>query len=126
MTINMWIAALAWVLMVCGVLSRKTMRRHMNFMRAALLLDISLVLYLQFTREAIQTAASFKLSFFEQTHIGFSTCALLLYFPMMFLGYKLSKDVTNKKIRNIHRKLGFTTFTFRTLGFIFMFSMWKS
>ena len=82
-------------------------------------LDIILVLYLELSRNAVDTALSFKLEPIAQAHIAVSTLALILYFPLLYLGYKLSKGEQTK--RQIHKKLGITAYSLRTLGFIFMF-----
>ena len=126
MTINMWIASLAWLCLVVGYLNRKTRSIHVLFMRAGILIDISLVLYLQVTRGAIQKALGFSLEILQQLHIGASTVALLLYFPVLYLGYLLVKGKGNEKTKALHIKIATTAFFFRTLGFILMFSMWKS
>jgi hypothetical protein len=122
MTLNMWIAVLAWILLTVGLIKRKERTLHVLLMRLGIVIDIALVLYLQLTREAVQTAAEFSLPVMEQVHIGFSTLALLLYFPVLFLGWQLGKESVPAK-RILHIRLGLTAYVCRTLGFLFMFSM---
>ena len=122
MTLNMWIAVLAWILLSAGLLKRKERSLHVLLMRSGIVLDIALVLYLQITREAVQTAAEFSLPIMEQIHIGFSTLALLLYFPVLYLGWQLGKESVPAK-RALHIRLGLGAYVCRTLGFLFMFSM---
>jgi hypothetical protein len=88
-----------------------------------ILLDVALVLYLQITREAIQTAVSFTLSPLAQTHIFFSTGALLLYPAVLFYGIRLARDLQNQPLRKRHKRIALTAFVLRTLGFLFMFSL---
>jgi len=88
-------------------------------------LDISLVLKLQIQRHAIQTAAAFSLSPLQQAHIGVSTLALILYFPTFYFGFKrLHQKGTSPLLdRKRHILFAVSAFIFRTLGFLFMFSM---
>lgn len=126
MTLYMWIASLAWVLLVIGYFKRRCRNTHIKFMCAGIFTDILLVLYLQLTRGAIQKALEFSLEILKQLHIGVSTMALLLYFPILYLGYKLSQNPTDLKLRKLHKRFAIPALILRTLGFIFMFSMWNA
>lgn len=86
-------------------------------------LDVVLVLFLQVTRSAVQTALKFELTALQQTHIAFSTSALLLYPGVIYLGYKLFNDRQNQTLRARHKAVAITCFILRTFGFLFMFSM---
>ena len=125
MTTNMYIATGAWLMLVLGVFARKTRRVHVPCMLVGIATDIALVLYLQVTREAIQTALSFKLELLKQIHIGLSTVALVLYFPVLYLGFRLLQGKGSYKLRMLHIRVAVTAFFFRCLGFMFMFSMLK-
>ena len=124
MTINMWIATTAWLLLVAGYLRRRDRRLHVRLMVSGIVLDILLVLYLQVTRSAIQSALAFSLKILQQVHIGFSTVALLLYFPVLYLGVRLVRGEKTPGLRERHMRVALAALAFRTLGFIFMFSMW--
>ena len=131
MTISMWIATLAWALMVTGFLFRKTTKIHVPLVLSGIMLDVTLVLFLQITRSAVQTALKFELTALKQIHIGFSSAALLLYIPTITLGCTLlyakrKKQPINPRTRKLHITIAVTTLCLRTLGFIFMFSMWRS
>ena len=126
MTIYMWIATAAWLCLVAGYLKRKSKSTHVLLMRTAIFTDIALVLYLQVTRGAVQTALSFNLTLLKQLHIGTSTIALLLYFPVLYLGFRLLQGKGTARTRALHIRIAMTAFVFRTLGFFLMFSMWKS
>jgi hypothetical protein len=120
----MVIAAFNYLLILYGFLHRKSNRqRHVRFVVSGIILDLALVLLLQFQRDAVGTALSFKLSFLNQAHILTSTIATVLYFPMMITGVMLLKK---EHLRNVHRRLGTATILFRTLGFILMYSMIES
>lgn len=123
MTLTMYIATLAWFLLSGGLVARKRKMLHVGLMLTGISLDIGLVLYLQITREAVQTALSFTLSPLELTHIAFSSCALLLYFPVLFLGCRLLKE-SNLMLRRWHIRLALSAYVTRTFGFLFMFSMY--
>lgn len=125
MTIYMYIAACAWITMCGGYFLRRNRRLHPMLMRLAILIDFGLVLYLEATRGAVETALEFKLAVLKQIHIGFSTVALVLYFPVLYFGFHLLKGPVTAQLRNRHIKFALAAFFFRTLGFIFMFSMWK-
>ena len=89
-------------------------------------LDVGLVLFLQLTRSAVQTALKFELSVLQQTHIAFSTAALLLYPIVIYFGWRLLRNPEDSMLRRKHRKIAITCFILRTLGFLFMFSMlWR-
>ena len=108
-------------------------------------IDICLVLYLQLTRRAVQKALGFDLELLQQIHIGCSTLALLLYFPTLYLGVQLlrtkapsvlcadsaildmqSEASRRMSLRRWHIRFAQSAFIARTLGLLFMFSMWKN
>lgn len=122
----MWIASFAWLCLVIGYLKRKERSVHIRLMLIGICTDIALVLYLQVTRSAVQTALKFSLTAFQQIHIGFSTLALLLYFPVLFLGIQLIKGTGSAHTKARHMVIAQTALILRTLGFLFMFSMWKN
>jgi len=117
----MTIAALNYVFILAGFLMRKKNRMlHVRFVSLGILSDLCLVLILQYQRDAIGTAISFKLSFLNQAHIFSSLVATLLYIPMAITGAMILKK---EKLKNWHQKFGYMVITFRTLGLILMYSM---
>ena len=122
-TYYMGIATFAYCLMCIGVLYRKYTPLHWKFMTSAMTIDLTLVLTLEISRNAIKTALAFKLTPFQQIHIIMSLCAVILYFPILYLGFKGLKKELSEKSRKKHITLGVTAFIFRSLGFIFMFSL---
>lgn len=120
----MGIATTAYGLMVCGLIYKYRTSLHTRFMLGAIGLDLFLVLFLEYQRHAIETALAFKLSPLQQAHIGVSTLATVLYFPVLYLGITLWRDYTKReRLIGWHKKIGITAFVFRTLGFILMFSL---
>ena len=121
----MYIATAAWLCLLLGVLRRRHRYTHVPLVLTGIVTDYSLVVFLQITRQAVQTALSFKLSLWQQTHILLSSIALLLYLPVVFFGIALLIGYQEKKVRVFHRRFALWALFFRTLGFIFMFSMYK-
>jgi hypothetical protein len=119
-------AATATFLVLCsGILYRKINRKfHAQLMSLGILVDLALVLILEFQRGAIETASGFSLSFIQQTHVISSTLAVTLYLPTLTLGIRRLKGWSTKtSTRTWHIRLGGTAFLFRTIGFFTMFSM---
>ena len=124
MTPRMYFAAFAWIILVIGYSQRRIRARHVPLMLTGILMDIGLVAYLEFTKHALETALEFKLGILQQLHIALSSIALILYLPILWLGFALIRGhAVNKRL---HVRLGHMAIIFRTLGFILMFSMWKS
>lgn len=126
MTINMWFATCAWLTLVVGYSQRHSRERHIPLMLIGISIDIALVLYLQFTRGAIQTAVSFTLSLFRQLHVLASTGAFVLYFPVLYSGWRLAAGTAPPGTRDRHVRLASIALFLRTLGFVLMFSMWHA
>ncbi len=124
LSIYMAIATTAYITMLFGVVLRKDKSLHMALMSTAMLTDFLLVLALEFTRSAVNTAVSFEMSLPQQAHIGFSTLAVLLYLPILILGLRryLARE-GGFATRYWHIRLGVAGLVFRSLGFIFMFSL---
>jgi hypothetical protein len=117
----MTIATFNYLLILAGFLARKKDRRlHVRLVSLGILFDLCLVLILEFQRDAIATAMSFKLSLLNQAHIYSSSLATVLYIPQAITGYRLQKSEGPRKA---HQILGFLVLLFRTLGFLLMFSM---
>ena len=125
MTINMWVATLAWLTLLFGFVLRRRTNIHVPCMISGISADIALVLYLQVTRSALQTAVQFELPLLQMLHIASSTLALLLYFPVLYLGIKMLGKSPDPKMRIWHCRLAIPCFALRTLGFVLMFSMWR-
>lgn len=120
----MAIATLSYGLLLLGLWVRQSSTRwHVWLMSLGISGDLALVLTLEIQRDAINTAISFSLSPLQQAHIAVSSLATALYFPTLFYGImRLCGDATPKS-RTRHLTFGVLAFLFRTLGFIFMFSL---
>ncbi|RZA08050.1 MAG: hypothetical protein EOP11_05995 [Proteobacteria bacterium] len=126
-TLYMGVATFAYALMILGMVWRRRAREtHRQLMFSGMGIDLSLVLLLELQRSATATAFGFKLGPWQMAHVGASTLAVALYLPMIYVGMKLMEKET-AGTRKLHRRLGYTTFFFRSLGFVLMFSLlWKA
>jgi hypothetical protein len=122
----MGVATFAYCLMVLGIVWRRRAREtHRQLMFAGMGIDLALVLLLELQRSATATAFGFKLGPWQMAHVVASTLAVALYLPMIYAGMKLWERETAGR-RSLHRRLGYLTFFFRSLGFVLMFSLlWK-
>ena len=102
---------------------RRERTAHVTLMSLGIAGDLGLVLLLEFQRDAINTAVSFSLSPLQQAHIGVSTIATVLYIPTLYFGILRSRGALDGRGRARHLTFGLLAFLFRTLGFIFMFSL---
>ncbi len=119
------VSIFAYLCLVLGLVFRQTKKIHVILMSIGIFLDFSIVLILEFTRQAIDTTFSMTLNSFQQLHIFFSSITILLYFPVFIIGLNLYRGSSSQKLKNYHKVIGIIAFTFRTLGFFFMFSMIK-
>lgn len=118
------IASVAYILMTLGVFQRSNRVMHIRLVISAVILDVGLVLFLEFTRDAVFAAMTKRYTTLQQFHILCSTVALLLYFPTLFFGWKAwRRKQKGLPYNKIHLVLGRITYGFRTLGFVLMFSM---
>jgi len=121
----MGLASLAWLMVTGGVLLEMPGKSHRFWMLSGIGLDLLLVLVLQVQRGAVQTAASFSLGPLQQLHIAFSLGAVLLYGPVVWLGWKRYQGARARALN--HRRAGWVAYIFRTIGFALMFSMlWRN
>lgn len=113
-------ATIAYFLMVTGVVLRKRRPIHVRLMLTAIAMDLCLVGLLEVKRDAVAKALEFSMGPLQQMHIGFSTVAVALYLPVLSLGIMRLRGVGPL---DWHIRLGLAAFIFRTLGFLFMFSL---
>lgn len=121
----MLVATVAYALMVMGLFFRHQKQIHYRLMSTSITLDLLIVIILEFSRHAVETAAAMTLPIMQQAHILASLIAVLLYFPIVTLGILRLNGNTSPKVWSAHKTIGFTAFIFRTIGFLLMFSMLK-
>lgn len=120
----MGVATLSYAFLIAGLAERKRRRAHVPLMLVATLMDLGLVVLLEARRGAVDTALSNQLNALELTHVAASTAAATLYVPTLVLGSLLLLRRRNPPaIRTLHIRIALAAFAFRTIGFIFMFTM---
>lgn len=124
MTGFMIASSLSYIALVTGFIFKKNPKIHVPLMNFGILSDLSVVLILQYQRQAVQTAVSFSLNPLQQLHILVSLIAVILYIPLLILGWKrfLNKQYSST-FKKFHINLGPWALLFRSLGFALMFSM---
>ena len=150
-TIYMGIASFSFFLLTLGLILKDTPKVHSKLMTAGITLDILLVLVLELQRGAVIKAmgilnlmgdgkservlsdiaeallsAGYPLKALQGMHIGVSTLATVLYFPILWIGYQLLKKslepVGRKALVQKHRKFAIPAYLLRAAGFILMSS----
>lgn len=119
----MIIASVSWILLSLGLILRSNRKIHVSCMLSGIVLDLGIVAYIQVTKNAVNNVLHNSIDLLPLLHIGTSTIAVILYFPVLYLGFSLLKGPRNITTVNAHKKVALTAFFFRTLGFILMFSM---
>jgi hypothetical protein len=119
----MGVATFSYCMMLGGLILRQQRRIHVGLMIAAIITDLTLVLVLEFQRNAIATAMEFSLTPLQQAHILASGIATVLYFGVLYLGVQRLLGNGGKTARHWHLRIGLLAFAFRTIGFFLMFSL---
>ena len=129
-TFPMGLAAFSWLVLTGGVFLDLSRKAHAFWMGLGVLLDVSLVLVLQVSRNAVQTAVSPGLTDIQMMHIGSSLGAVLFYMPAVYIGLKVLRfdratgDRSGlKRSRQVHQWVGRFAYLLRSIGFFMMFSM---
>jgi len=119
-----WASTIALAALVLGAIRRRHRPAHVACMATAILLDVTLLLVVELNRGAIGTVAAGRLNPWQWVHVAFSTVALILYLPLLFLGIKqVGGDLSR---RTVHMRLGVSALSARFIGYVFMFSMGTS
>ena len=112
------ISVIIFSLIVYGVTVRTEREKHMKIMLSAFVLDVLLVFFIEFGRNAVAKALGFPgglLGF----HIIVSVLTILLYIWMIFTGFKLYKN--DEEYRFLHRNLAYAFLGCRTINLITSF-----
>ncbi len=120
---HMMAATLAYACFLTGLRNRKNPSVHGKWMASGVAIDVAIVLVLELGRDAVATALAFKLGPLQQIHIAASSVALVLYLPLVVLGLRRLRGKGTPMSGEWHRRLGYAAFAFRTVGFLFMFSL---
>ena len=103
--------------MVIGLIYRRDRSKHVKIMGTTIAWDILLVLQIELSRGAIIKASQAVTNeMILNIHVSFAVTTVLFYFAMIYTGRKLLTG--DNKIRPLHKKLGWTTFTLRILTYV--------
>lgn len=116
-------ATIAYAFLVSGVLARKRHGIHPYLMGSGIGIDTCLVLLLQVQRGVIQSAVTEPYTALQYGHIIASTIAFALYFPVVTLAVRQLMKKGSSTERTWHIRLGVTAFSFRSVGFILMWTV---
>lgn len=101
------------LLFLVGLALRKKRALHMTLMQIAIACDLGLVLYLEITRDAINTAMN-PTHPFVVFHVIISVATVVGYFHQIYAGYRYFKQGLLKKA---HRIGGMVTISLRMSNF---------
>lgn len=91
LTIPRLLSAVIYVVLLIGFANRGRRRVHIPMMIAAFTADMGLVLYLEFTRDAIGTALHTH-SGLMRFHVGLSVVVVLLYLGQIYSGIRKARN----------------------------------
>ena len=112
------LSTLVLLFIAAGVYHRKHPRTHLRYMLAAFILDVSLVLYIEIARHAVEKMVNHS-GFLLWFHVGVSVAVLTAYVAQIQLGRRILRGFVAS--RQIHIRLGLTFCTLRLLNYITSF-----
>lgn len=95
------VSTLVLVLIGAALIKRHQPRQHANLMRVAFLIDLGLVLYLEVTRQAVETAITGGAGRLLPFHVTVSVLAALGWAAQLWLGMRLLRGDTVLRVRHI-------------------------
>lgn len=115
-------STLVIVLLFIGLMFRKNRELHPPIMSLAFLIDLGLVLVIEFNRKAVETVASSVVNqpdYFLIFHALVSLLVLVLYIMMIFSGLKILKGNDEQIAR--HRSFAYLFIVLRLTNYITSF-----
>jgi len=82
------LSALIFMLIICGILARRTRKSHVTLMLLAMAADLGLVLYIELTRDAIRTALNPPHPLII-VHVALSVGVVIAYFLQAGMGIQM-------------------------------------
>lgn len=113
------VSTLVLVLIGLALYFRRQPRRHAGLMRLAFALDLGLVLYLELTRQAVETALGGGSSWLLPFHVIVSVGAALGWAAQLWLGARLLKG--KQVLRARHVQVGVFFLVMRLANYITSF-----
>ena len=108
------IAGLVCVLLVAGVICRRNKRVHIPLMLSAILIDLGIVVWIEFFGKGAFKQAEVKMGSLMITHIVISVVVLILYGVQIWSGIKKARG----GVSEIHRKMMIPTVGLRILNYV--------
>lgn len=112
------VSTLVLLLIAAGVYFRGNTRVHLRFMLAAFVADVSLVIYIEASRHAVEKVAHHA-GWLLWTHVAISVAVLIAYVAQIQLGRRILQGFVAS--RSLHIRLGLTFCTLRLLNYITSF-----
>ncbi len=134
-------STLVLVIIAAGLYFRRKVKLHIPLMLAAFVIDLSLVLIIEFQRAAVEKVASNVMAgtdYFLIFHASISLLVLVLYVLLMRSGYKIYKALYSLKLDAaqfaelrlkmqtdylLHRNLAFAFVILRLVNFVTSLSL---
>ncbi len=114
-------ATLAWLLLVSGWFLRRRRSAHVPLVLSGITLDLAIVVFLEVTRGVVETTVQAPLSGTRWVHVASSLIAVLLYFPTLYLGFRMLRAAPpSAALRTSHRRVATLALVARTIGFATM------
>jgi uncharacterized membrane protein YozB (DUF420 family) len=95
------VSTLVLVLIGVALYRRHNPKLHATLMRVAFLIDLGLVLYLELTRQAVETAIAGGAGWLLPFHVTVSVLAALGWAAQLWLGLRLLRGDTVLRVRHI-------------------------
>jgi hypothetical protein len=109
------VSALAILLVAIGFAFRRRRTVHVPAMSAAFIVDISLLVYVEVTRHAVEKALLFP-RWLVGVHVAVSVGVLACYLVMILLGRRILGGTVAS--RTAHRRVGITFVVLRGLNYV--------
>ncbi len=108
------LATLAYGILLAGFLLRRRREMHMPLMGAAMSMDLGLVLYIEWTRAAVERVVG-RPTPLVVFHAAVSTLVIGLYVVMAVMGNRLRQG--QQRFRPWHRRAGWVLVACRTANY---------
>ena len=108
-------SSMVLIIVACGLYFRSNAKLHIRLMTCAFLTDLALVLYIEFSRHAVEKVAT-GVRPFVYFHALISLSVLVTYVVMIVLGRRVLSG--RRASRSVHRNMGMTFVVLRLLNYV--------
>lgn len=122
-----YVSSFVIILITIGLIYRRNRKIHIAIMATAFLIDLSLVLIIEFQRQAIENVIT-NSNAFVWFHVIVSVLVLVLYIVLALTGSKMNKIPSNtafyqSKLTKIHKYSSFLFIACRLTNYVTSFFM---